>query len=179
MASGDERRGGGPLGKVEIAVERWLAASRWLVLVPVTFLVLGALGAFIYGAAVFVHGVAEVLASAFPVGSRIGLFLVVVDLFLIGATLLMAAIGFFELFVSPGAADRNSRMPQWLQMHDLNDLKARVVAMIVLVASVTFVQEVVDVASGLLVLELGAAVALVIGALTLFLRFGGHGPRGD
>lgn len=178
MTAGGEEHGGGPGGRVEILIERWLAALRWLVLVPVGFLLLAATGAFAYGGAVFVHGVTEVVAHAFPVGSRIGLFLLVVDFFLIGATLVIAALGFFDLFVSPGAADRNARMPQWLRMRDLNDLKARVIAMIVLVVSVSFVQEVVDVASPLRVLELGAAVALVIGALTLFLSFGGHGPGG-
>ena len=63
-------------------------------------------------------------------------------------------------------------------MHDLNDLKARVISMIILVAAVTFVDVVVESKSGLNTLYLGAAVALVIAALTAFLRFGREGnPR--
>lgn len=57
-------------------------------------------------------------------------------------------------------------------MHDLNDLKARVISMIILVAAVTFVDVVVESGSGLNTLYLGTAVALVIAALTAFLRFG-------
>jgi hypothetical protein len=58
-------------------------------------------------------------------------------------------------------------------MRDLNDLKARVTSMLILVAAVTFV----DIAlTGTLqplgVFYLGAGVALVIAALTAFLRFG-------
>jgi uncharacterized membrane protein YqhA len=65
-------------------------------------------------------------------------------------------------------------MPAWLEMHDLNDLKNRVIAMIVLVLSVGFVEEALDSSNGLQVLELGGGVALVIIALTVFLRLAGH-----
>jgi hypothetical protein len=63
-------------------------------------------------------------------------------------------------------------------MKDLNDLKARVIAMIILVAAVSFVDTVVDFGPGLQTLYLGAGVALVIVALTLFLRFGSEGNAG-
>jgi uncharacterized membrane protein YqhA len=55
-------------------------------------------------------------------------------------------------------------------MRDLNDIKTRVIAMIVLVAPVTFVEFVVDAGSGLEALELRGGVALVVGALTVFTR---------
>ena len=64
------------------------------------------------------------------------------------------------------------RLPGWLRMHDLNDLKARVISMIILVAGVTLVDVVVESKSALNTLYLGAAVAAVIAALTAFLRFG-------
>jgi uncharacterized membrane protein YqhA len=64
------------------------------------------------------------------------------------------------------------RLPAWLKMHDLNDLKARVVSMIILVAAVAFVDVAVQSESSPNTLYLGAAVALVIAALTAFLRFG-------
>ncbi|MBW4079676.1 MAG: hypothetical protein HIU84_14475, partial [Acidobacteria bacterium] len=63
-------------------------------------------------------------------------------------------------------------MPAWLEMRDLNDLKARVISMIILVVSVAFVDVVVDFTDGQRVFFLGAGVALVIGALTAYLRFG-------
>jgi uncharacterized membrane protein YqhA len=155
-------------------LERALDLSRGLALIAVVVLLLAALGAFVYGAAVFVQGVRQVVADPFPVGNRVGLFLLVVDLFLVGATLAIAGIGFYELFIGWSRREGGGPMPAWLQMRDLNDLKARVLAMIVLVASVSFVEELVDAGSGLRVLELGGGVALVIGAITAFLRFGGH-----
>lgn len=155
--------------------ELLLTQSRFIVVVPVIALVLAAFGAFAYGGAVFVNAITEVVAHPFPVGNRIGLFLLVVDLFLIGATLLVAAIGFYELFIARLDGDRRGSIPVWLRMDDLNHLKARVISMIVLVVAVAFVEFVVDQAAGLEVLELGGGIALVIAALVAFLRFGARG----
>ena len=62
--------------------------------------------------------------------------------------------------------------PDWLRMHDLNDLKARVISMIILVSAVSFANVVVESKGGLDTLYLGVGVAVVIAALTAFLRFG-------
>ena len=115
--------------------ERSLVLSRSVALIPVVVLTLAATGAFVYGAALFVHSAAEIIGNPFPVGDKIGLFLLVVDLFLVGATMLIAAIGFYELFVNHASADRQHGLPTWLVMRDLDDLKARVVSMLVLVAA--------------------------------------------
>lgn len=156
-------------------IEQSLIASRWLVLIAVVVLVIAALGAFAYGTDVFFGNLGDVVRHPLPVGNRIGLFLLIVDFFLIGATLLIGAIGFYELFL--GRLDRNARpIPDWLEMHDLNDLKARVIAMVVLVSAVSFAEFLVDAHGGLDTLELGGGVAAVIAALTLFLRYGGSRP---
>jgi hypothetical protein len=52
-----------------------------------------------------------------------------------------------------------------------------VIAMIVLVVSVSFVEVVVDTPSGRQVLDLGAGIAAVVVALTVFLRLGGRGSE--
>ena len=142
--------------------------------VPVVVLVLSALSAFAYGTDVFVNAFREVVRHPLPVGDKVSYFLVIIDLFLIGSTLLIAAIGLYELFVSRGGPRQpGSPLPEWLEMRDLNDLKARVVAMAVLLSATTFIEVLVDeAATGTYVLEVGGAVALVIAALTLFLRYG-------
>jgi uncharacterized membrane protein YqhA len=135
--------------------------------------VLAALAAFVYGAAVFVDLVVVIARHPFPVGHQIGLFLLDIDLFLIGATLLISAIGLYELFIGEIRVG-GTPMPAWLEMRDLNDLKGRVIAMIVLVLAVSFVELAVDEDNGLRVLELGGGIAVVILALTAFLRLTGH-----
>lgn len=159
---------------LEAGVERALASSVRLVIIPVAFLVLAALGAFVYGAAVFIDAIVQIGKHPFPVGHQVGLFLLDIDLFLIGATLLLAAIGLYELFVREIRLGEAAQMPRWLEMHDLNDLKARVIAMIVMVLAVGFAEEALDPTHGLFVLEIGGGIALVIAALTVFLRLTGH-----
>ncbi len=86
------------------------------------------------------------------------------------ATLLIAAFGFYELFVDRMAARGHGRLPEWLEMRDLNDLKARVISMIVLITAVDFVEVLVDSSGALYILERG--VPLVVGALTAYVRLG-------
>ena len=167
-----------PATRTTTAIERLLAWSLLLVLIPVVFLVAAGLGAFVYAAVVFVHTLQAIVRHPFPVGHHLGLFLLDIDLFLIGATLLISAVGFYELFVRRIDADESSPLPTWLRMGDLNDLKRRILAMIVLVLAVSFVEVVVDAPSGRDVVELGAGIAAVILAVTVFLRFEGHGSEG-
>ena len=159
-------------------IERLLAWSLLLVLIPVVFLVAAGLGAFVYAAVVFVHTLRSIVQHPFPVGHHVGLFLLDIDLFLIGATLLISAVGFYELFVREIRSTETSPLPTWLRMRDLNDLKRRILAMIVLVLAVSFVEVVVDAPSGREVLELGAGIAAVVLAVTVFLRFG-HDADGN
>ena len=155
------------------AFERFLALARFLVLVPVVVLVLAAVWVFAYAVAVFVTSLPGTLEHPTPVGHKLGVFVVEIDLFLIGATLIIAAFGFYELFISKiDAGGRLGGLPRWLEMRDLNDLKARVTSMLILVAAVTFVELVLTSDPGPEALYVGAGVELVIAALTGFLRFG-------
>jgi len=167
-----------PSSRTTVTVERLLAWSLLLTLIPVVFLVAAGAGAFVYAAVVFVHTLGSIVRHPFPVGHHVGLFLLDIDLFLIGATLLISAVGFYELFVREIDSDESSPLPRWLRMEDLNDLKRRIIAMIVLVLAVTFVEAVVDDSSAHQVLDLGAGIAAVIVALTAFLRLG-HGQNGE
>ncbi len=102
------------------------------------------------------------------------LFLTEIDLFLIGATLIIAAIGLYELFIARiDPANLRRPMPAWLEMKDLNDLKARVIAMIILVCAVTFTDVLLEFGHNELdILYLAAGVAIFVIALTVFLRYG-------
>jgi uncharacterized membrane protein YqhA len=154
-------------------VERLLEQARYVMIVPTVLLVFATLAVFVYSVVYSVDAARKVFHHPYPISHNVGLIIVEIDLVLVGATLLVTAAGLYELFVArPGAGQHPAFLPRWLVMRDLNDLKARIVSMLVLVAAVSFVEAVVDLQEGVGVLYLGAAVALVIGALTLFSRFG-------
>ena len=162
-----------PWLRLERRFEQGLSLSRIVVVVPVIVLLLSAMASFAYGTEVFVRSVAHVVDGPELTSHNLGFLLLLTDLFLIGATLMIAAFGFYDLFLGKiGASSPGIRLPGWLRMHDLNDLKARVISMIILVAAVSFVDVVVESKGGLDTLYLGVGVAVVIAALTAFLRFG-------
>ena len=154
-------------------MERGLSLSRVVVVVPVIVLLLSAMTSFAYGTDVFVRSVTNVVEAPQLNSHNLGFLLLLTDLFLIGATLMIAAFGFYELFVGRiSASGSGVRLPGWLRMRDLNDLKARVISMIILVTAVSFADVVVESKGGLNTLYLGVGVAVVIAALTAFLHFG-------
>jgi uncharacterized membrane protein YqhA len=174
VTAGGGPRAGDGWSRLEHGFERALSLSRVVVVVPVVVLVLAALSSFALGTEVFVRSVASFVEESHLTSHNLGFLLLLTDLFLVGATLMIAAFGFYDLFVTRiDAGGQSLRLPGWLRMHDLNDLKARVISMIILVAAVTFVDVVVESKGGDVdTLYLGAAVALVIAALTAFLYFG-------
>jgi len=156
--------------------ERVLTASRLLTLIPVVFLLLDAAGSFIYGTDIFVRTASDVISEPAKIGGRLGIFLIVMDTFLVGATLMIAAFGFYELFVIKGEPSGSLWLPKWLRMHDLEDLKARVVSMLILVAAITFVDRAVESQDQQEILFLGIAISIIIAALTTFLWFSRRNP---
>jgi uncharacterized membrane protein YqhA len=168
-----------PGRRLREATERTLTASLWLVLLPVVFLLLSAAASFVYAVTVLFNTIGEVAAHPFPAGHHIGALLLEFDLFLIGATALISALGFYELFIGDIRVGGRDLMPGWLTMHDLNELKSRVISMIVLVLAVTFAEEAVASPKPLDLLEFGGGITTVIIALAVFLRWGNHRGASD
>jgi uncharacterized membrane protein YqhA len=167
--AGPERPGATPRDRFE----RGLSMTRVVVVVPVAVLLLGAFASFAYGTDVFVRSVASIVKDPELTSHNVGFFLLLSDLFLVGATLMIAGFGFYDLFITKARIDgRSLPLPGWLRMTDLNDLKARVISMVVMVLAVSFVDQAVVLQNKIDTLYLGGAVALVIAALTLFVRFG-------
>ncbi len=172
----------GPLigRRVRRDFERGLSLTQLTVVLPVIVLLLSGVGAYVYGTVYAVHSVIDIADRPF-VPRNLQLFLIEIDLFLIGATLIIAAIGLYELFVARiDPAHTRRPLPAWLEMNDLNDLKARVISMIILVTAVSFADVLLEFASDTLdVLYLAAGVAVFIVALTIYLRFGSSDNGGD
>ncbi len=91
-------------------------------------------------------------------------FIEITDLFLLATVLYVIAIGLFELFV-----DDRMVLPHWLEIHDLNDLKEKLIGVVIVVMGVVFLGQVVTWDGERQLLGYGAGIALVIAALTYFL----------
>jgi uncharacterized membrane protein YqhA len=92
-------------------------------------------------------------------------FLQVADLFLFATVLYVIAVGLYELFV-----DDRVPVPAWLEIHDLDGLKDKLLGVVVLILAVLFLAQAVNWDGGTNLLAYGASTALVIAALTFFLN---------
>ncbi len=148
-------------------MQRLISASRFLIVVPALGSFIAATAVMLYGAVEIVlligenvsHGVSSKGAKTLALG-----FIEVVDLFLLGTVLYIIALGLYELFV-----DDKLPLPGWLSIHNLDDLKNKLTGVVILVMGVLFLGQVVSWDGERDLLPYGAAIALVIAALTYFL----------
>jgi uncharacterized membrane protein YqhA len=145
-----------------------LNASRYLVIAAVLGSLVGALALFVYGVAEAIAVVVDAITKA-EVSSKGGkaialAFIEIVDLFLLGTVFLMIALGLYELFI-----DENLTLPEWLLISSFDDLKHKLVGVVIVVLAVLFLGTVVAWDGTRDLLGFGAGVALVIAALTYFL----------
>ncbi|HEU0114128.1 MAG TPA: YqhA family protein, partial [Thermomicrobiales bacterium] len=85
-----------------------------------------------------------------------------IDVFLLGTVLYIVALGLYELFIDPGLP-----VPVWLKITDLDELKEKLIGVVVVLLGVAFLGEVVSWQNDPAILALGVAVAAVIAALSL------------
>jgi uncharacterized membrane protein YqhA len=143
-----------------------LNGSRYMVIIAVLGSLAAAAALFIYGAAetvsVISHTIAKMDISSKGAKQLALSFIEIVDLFLLGTVLLMIALGLYELFI-----DNKLKLPEWLQIRTFDDLKNKLVGVVLVVLAVLFLGHVVawDGSRDLL----GLGIAAVIAALTFFL----------
>lgn len=84
------------------------------------------------------------------------------DFFLIASGLFIVGVGLYELFI--GKLD----LPAWLIIESLDDLKEKLISVVVVVLAVTFLSQIANWDGTTNLLPYGASIALVIFALTIF-----------
>jgi uncharacterized membrane protein YqhA len=149
---------------------RIVAGSRYLALLSIIPLAIGSLIAVFYGIALILGGFVEfVLGLDFTVSGAKAVIVTLfdsVDLMLIGIALYLVAAGLYQLFVRPGS------MPGPLRVTSVDELKDRLLGVLVTFLVIFFVGEVTQASlegTHLDVPQLGASIALVIVAVSGFL----------
>lgn len=149
-------------------ISRLLLSFRYVLYIPV-------LGSLVAALAAMVFGLYEVGLTVYAMGQNmflaektIKLLLINliegVDVFLLGTAFYLIALGLYELFIDPKLAT-----PDWLHIKTLDDLKYKLLNVIVVVLAVQFLAQVLSWDGTRDLLAYGAAIAAVILALALFL----------
>lgn len=148
-------------------IQRILLTGRYLILIAVMGCFVAATTLLIYGGIEMLFVVADTVAygaTGSKEGKKLALrFIELVDLFLLGTVFYIIAVGLYELFI-----DQNIPVPAWLHIYDLNDLKNKLISVLIVVMGVLFLGQVVTWDGERDLLPFGAAIALIIVALTYF-----------
>ncbi len=150
-------------------LNRVLAATRYLMIIPVIGSFVGATALLVYGGAETLQLIQKTLAAGEV--SRSGAkslaieFIEIIDLFLLGTVFYIIAFGLYELFI-----EADIGLPDWLEIRTLDDLKNKLVKVVIVVLGVLFLGHVVSWSGSDDVLYLGGGIAVVVAALTWFLK---------
>jgi uncharacterized membrane protein YqhA len=93
-------------------------------------------------------------------------FIEVIDILLLATVFYITALGLYELFI-----DEKLPTPSWLHITQLDDLKSKLIGVVVVILAVIFLGQVVNWNGGTEIIFLGVAIASVVVAITFFLRW--------
>lgn len=147
-----------------------ISSTRYLSLIAVIGAFLAAVAVMVYGGYETIQILAKLLTGGleYQAGKALAIKgIEVIDLYLIGTVFYITALGLYELFI-----DDQVPTPAWLHITHLNDLKSKLLSVVVVIIAVLFLGQLVNWDGGTGILRLGVAIALVIIAITVYLRFG-------
>ena len=117
----------------------------------------------ILGSVEILRAALGVVVEQVPLKETIVDVLASIDAILLGTVLLVIGYGLYELFV-----DTHLDVPDWLEINNLDDLKAKLIGVIVAIIAVIFVGELVDSDSANDVMYYGIGSGAVVIALAAF-----------
>lgn len=157
---------------------RLIGIARYIVLVAVLATLLAATALVFFGAVETIVVIQQVIAKGeftSKVAKALLLnFIEITDIFLLATVLYIIALGLYELFI-----DDSVPVPHWLQIHTLDDLKDKLIGVIIVVLGVGFLGQFVSWDGQTNLLVSGGGAALVIAALTYFLNQKGKKGKAD
>ena len=152
---------------------RFLAACRFLLVIPVVGCVLLTAGVVIMGIGRIVTAGAELLRTgdfSAKASKTMSLAVIeIIDLFLVGTVAYIAAVGLYKLFISNAEVE----LPMRLKIENLKDLEDKIIGVIVAALAVAFLGQAAGSPGSDALLNYGGGIALVIAALALFVRYAG------
>ena len=123
----------------------------------------GALLLMAQGSFYVVLALIRTITEQMPLKETIVEVLTAVDAILLGTVLLVIGYGLYELFV-----DNKLDVPAWLQVRDLDDLKSKLIGVVVAIIAVIYVGVLVDANRGSDVLSYGVGAGALVLGLAMF-----------
>ena len=120
-------------------MKKILGLTRYAVFVPAIASIIGALLLMVQGSVEIVQVAIKAVTDPTNLKLTIVEVLTAVDAILLGTVLLVIGYGLYELFI-----DSEIEVPLWLRVEDLDDLKSKLIGVVVAIVAVVFVGVFVD-----------------------------------
>ena len=147
---------------------RILESTHYLIFVAVLGSLIAAILLLIFASIAEVQVIIESFKNVWATDKEVKIFSLalinIVDYLLLATGFYIISLGFYELFI-----DDRLNLPAWLIFHDFEDLKGKLVGIIIVVLGVNFLSNAVSWHGEIDIIGYGAAVGLVIAALTYYL----------
>jgi uncharacterized membrane protein YqhA len=144
-------------------MKKILGMTRFAVVVPAIASIIGALLLMGQGSVEMVKVVIDALADGASLKETIVDVLTAVDAILLGTVLLVIGYGLYELFI-----DADIEVPLWLRVRDLDDLKSKLIGVVVAIVAVVFVGVFVDSNRAEDVISYGVGAGALVVGLAVF-----------
>ena len=140
-----------------------MGLTRYAVFVPAIASIIGALLLMAQGSWAMLMAVIDSVSNGYGLKATIVEVLTAVDAILLGTVLLVIGYGLYELFI-----DADLDVPQWLRVYDLDDLKSKLIGVVVAIVAVVFVGVFVDSNRASDVISYGVGAGALVVGLAIF-----------
>ena len=144
-------------------MKRIMGLTRYAVFVPAIASIIGALLLMAQGSWAMLMAVIDSVSNGYGLKATIVEVLTAVDAILLGTVLLVIGYGLYELFI-----DADLDVPQWLRVYDLDDLKSKLIGVVVAIVAVVFVGVFVDSNRASDVISYGVGAGALVVGLAIF-----------
>lgn len=146
---------------------KWLIEkSKFIVILPVLALLISSIFLIFYGCFSTVETILKIVTGQASLDSTFvsTKFIAIMDIFLLAIILYIFSMGLYGLFIG------QLRLPKWLVVEGIDQLKAKLASVIILILAVTFTKKLVLWENPLDTLLFALAISAVIAVLVLYYR---------
>jgi uncharacterized membrane protein YqhA len=154
-------------------MKQLFGVTRYAVVIPSLASILGALLLMAQGSVEMVFVIIDAISNQSTLKESIVDVLTAVDAILLGTVLLVIGYGLFELFI-----DDELPVPLWLRVYDLDDLKSKLIGVVVAIIAVVYVGIFVDANRSKDVLSYGVGAGALVVGLAIFAYATKKEPKG-